>query len=262
MPTNVRPAVPDGAALSTNARKFFFAKDFLFCMSHTQENIEQMFKAGVHFGYSKTRRHPSTASYIFTTKNKNDVIDLEKTSLALDRVLELVSEFGKGQKTILFVGAKPEAKKKIVDTATALDMPYVSERWIGGTITNFGEIKKRIQTLEDLREKREKGELDVYTKKERLLIDQKIEKLTKYFGGLTLLKRAPDALFIVDSKREHIALAEAKAQGIPVIAIANTDTNIKGVDYPIVANDGSLSSISFFLEKIKSAYESGKVTKA
>jgi small subunit ribosomal protein S2 len=257
-----------GVGLLINAERFFFAKDFFiilfyfYDMSKTQEHIDMMFKAGAHYGYSKTRRHPSTASHIFTTKNKNDIIDLEKTAVSFESVLEFLAELGKGQKTVLFVGAKPEAKKKVVETATALDMPYVVERWIGGTITNFVEIKKRIATLEELRDKREKGELDMYTKKERLLIDQKIEKLTKYFGGLVHLKKAPDALFIIDAKREHIALTEAQSAGIPIIALANTDTNIKGIEFPIVANDGSQSSIAFFLEQAKVAYESGKITKA
>jgi small subunit ribosomal protein S2 len=227
-----------------------------------QDNIETMFKAGAHFGYSKTRRHPSTASYIYATKNKNDIIDLEKTHMMMDKALDFIQTLGKGMKTILFVGVKPEAKKAIADLAMSLDMPYVSDRWIGGSITNFPEIKKRIAMLEDLRDQKEKGELEKYTKKERLLIDQKIEKLTRFFGGMTLLKKAPDAVFVVDSKREHIAVTEAQKAGIPVITISNTDTNIKGIDFPIVANDGSMSSIKFFAEMVKQAYVDGKTLKA
>ncbi len=224
--------------------------------------IDSMFKAGVHFGYSKTRRHPSTSQYIFGTKNKNDIIDLEKSAALLATAETFMSELGKGMKTVLFVGVKPESKRAVIDTAMALDMPYVSERWIGGIITNFGEIKKRIATLEELREKREKGELDMYTKKERLLIDLKIEKLTKYFGGLTGLKKAPDALFIIDTKREHIAMTEARKSGIPVISISNTDSNIKGIDFPVVANDASVSSITYLMNEVKEAYRNGKVTTA
>lgn len=223
------------------------------------EVIDSMFKAGAHFGYSKTRRHPSVSSYIFATKNKNDIIDLEKSSMLMEKAEQFIKELGQGQKVLLFVGVKPEAKKQILDAAMSLDMPYVIERWIGGIITNWPEIKKRIATLEDLRAKKENGELDVYTKKERLLIDLQIEKMTKYFGGLVLLKKAPDALFIVDTKKEHIAVAEARRAGIPVISLSNTDTNIKGIDYPIVGNDGSVSSISYFIDRISAAYKSGKI---
>lgn len=220
-----------------------------------------MFKVGAHFGYSKTRRHPSTRQYIFGTKNKNDIIDLEKTDELLASTLAYIAELGKGLKTVLFVGAKPEAKHKIEEVARILDMPYVIERWIGGTITNFPEIKKRIAKLEDLREKKEKGELDMYTKKERLLIDIDVARMSKFFGGLVTLKKAPDALVVIDPKREHIAVTEAHKAGIPVIALANSDTNIKGLEHCVVANDASRGSVAFFLEEMQKAYQSGKITK-
>jgi len=217
--------------------------------------IDAMFKSGAHFGYSKTRRHPSTAPHVFATKNKNDLINLENTVLDLDKVLAFVKDLSATGKTLLFVGVKPEAREAVKNAAISLDMPYVTERWIGGTITNFPEIKKRIARLEDLRSKKEKGELDMYTKKERLLIDREIDKLNLYFGGLVSLKKTPDALFIIDTKKEHIAFTEAMKAGVPVIGIANTDCDIRAIDYPIVANDSSITSIAYFVNEIAEAFK-------
>jgi small subunit ribosomal protein S2 len=219
--------------------------------------IDEMFKAGVCYGYSKSRRHPSTTPYIFNTKNGVDIINIEKTEILLKKVQETVSQFAQSGKTILFVGTKAEAKQQIIETALSLNMPYVSERWVGGILTNFSEIKKRVQKLLDLRDQKEKGELDKYTKKERILINKEMEDMTKNFQGITGISKIPDALFVIDPKKEHIAIDEAKKMNLPVIALLNTDCNLKNIDYPIVANDASVSSINFFLTKIKEAYTSG-----
>ena len=224
----------------------------------TQNTIEEMFRSGVHYGYSKSRRHPSVSQYVFTTKNGVDIINIEKTEELLQKALEVVSGFAASGKTILFVGTKPEARQQIIETALALNMPYVGERWVGGALTNFPEIKKRIVKLLDLRDQKEKGELDKYTKKERLLIDREMDDMTKNFQGLSGITRTPDAVFIVDPKKEHIAVTEAKKMKLPVIALLNTDCNLKQVDFPIVANDASVSSITFFLSKIKEAYTNGQ----
>ncbi|MFA5838932.1 MAG: 30S ribosomal protein S2 [Candidatus Paceibacterota bacterium] len=223
----------------------------------TQNIIEEMFRSGVHYGYSKSRRHPSTTPYIFATKNGVDIIDIEKTQELLEKALEAVSKFAASGKTILFIGTKPEARQQIIETALALNMPYVSERWIGGALTNFPEIKKRIVKLLDLRSQKEKKELDKYTKKERLLIDKEMDDMTKNFQGLTGITRTPDAVFVVDSKKEHIAVTEARKMNLLVIALLNTDCNLKQIQYPIVANDASVSSVTFFLLKIKEAYTNG-----
>lgn len=222
-----------------------------------QNITEEMFRAGVHYGYSKSRRHPSTSSYIFTTKNGVDIINIEKTEDLLLKALEAVSKFATSGKTILFIGTKPEARQQIIETALALNMPYVGERWVGGALTNFPEIKKRIIKLLDLRDQKEKKELDKYTKKERLLIDREMDDMTKNFQGLTGITRTPDAIFVVDPKKEHIAVIEARKMKLPVIALLNTDCNLKQIEYPIVANDASVSSITFFLLKIKEAYTKG-----
>lgn len=220
--------------------------------------IEKMFKAGAHYGYSKTRRHPSVSKYIYTTKNKGDIIDLEKTSIMLDVATEFIKKLATQNKVVLCVGTKSEAKEVTKNMAESLNMPYVVERWIGGTLSNFTEIKKRIAELENYQKDSKEGGLDKYTKKERVVMAKKMEKLTRYYSGLLGLKKAPDALFIVDAKSEHIAATEAKKSNIPVIALVNSDSNIKNIDYPIVANDTGIPSIKFFANAIKDAYKEGQ----
>ncbi len=223
----------------------------------TDTIIEKMFKAGAHYGYSKTRRHPSVSKYIYATKNKEDIIDLEKTSLMLDLATEFLKNLGAKGKTVLFVGTKPEAKVAVKEVAESLNMPYVVERWIGGTLSNFSEIKKRIIELENYHKDSAGGGLDKYTKKERVVMSKKMEKLSRYYSGLIGLKKSPDALFVVDARSESIAVTEGRKSGIPVIALVNSDSNIKGIDYPIVANDSGIPSIKFFALAIGGAYKAG-----
>ncbi len=224
------------------------------------EIVEQMFKAGAHYGYSKTRRHPSLSSFIYTTKNKTDIIDLEQTSAMLDEATEFVKSLGAGNKTVLFVGTKPEAKDIIKTMAESINMPYVAERWIGGTLSNFTEIKKRIAELENYRKDSAEGGLDKYTKKERVVMAKKMEKLARYYSGLVGLKKAPDAVFVIDAKSEHIASTEARKSDVPVIALANSDSNIKTLDFPIVGNDSAIPSIKFFTAAIVAAYKAGQMS--
>lgn len=219
--------------------------------------VEQMFRVGAHYGYSKTRRHPSLAKYIYATKNKGDIIDLEKTSIMLEKANEFVKNLGTTGKTILFVGTKPEAKEVTKKMAESINMPYVNERWIGGTLSNFTEIKKRITELENYRKDSIEGGLDKYTKKERVVLAKKMEKLERYYSGLVSLKKTPDALFIIDAKAEHIATTEARKRDISVVSVVNSDSNIKDIEYPIVGNDSSIPSIQFFSQAIANAYKSG-----
>ncbi len=223
-------------------------------------SIEDMFNAGAHYGYSKTRRHPSVSSYIYTTKNKTDIIDLEKTSVQLESAKEFVKGLGARNKVILFVGTKPEAKETIKNIAEALNMPYVNERWIGGTLSNFTEIKKRIAELENYRKENKEGGLEKYTKKERVVMAKKMERLARYYSGLVGLKKIPDALYIVDAKGESIAQTEGLKSNVPVIALLNSDSNIKNIDYPIICNDSGIPSIKLFTESISNSYKSGQMS--
>jgi small subunit ribosomal protein S2 len=221
----------------------------------TKSTHDSLMAAGAHYGYSRTRRHPTVTPFLYGNKNGVDIIDLEKTMLQLEVATKFLSELAASGKTVLFVGVKPESRVTVEETATLLRQPYVTERWIGGILTNFPEIKKRIQRLEELKEKRATGELAKYTKKEQLLFDRETERLSKYFSGLLGMNKMPDALIVVDSKKEHNAIAEARKLGIPVVAIGNTDCSIRGINYPIIANDGSASSIKAIFDILKASFQ-------
>jgi len=225
-------------------------------------SIDAMFAAGAHFGLGRSRRNPSVAPFVFTTKNRTDIFDLEKTQKLLDAAKDFIASLAKEGKTILFVGGKKEAAVAVKAAAQAIGMPFADGRWIGGSLTNFGQIRKRIERYEKLVSDREKGELAKYTKRERMLIDKEIAKLEKMFSGIVSMKKLPDALFIVDPKHENGALKEAVKLGIPVIALANSDCNIAEVKHPLIGNDGAKSSIRFFADEAVRAYESGKIVQA
>ncbi|OGG48126.1 30S ribosomal protein S2 [Candidatus Kaiserbacteria bacterium RIFCSPHIGHO2_02_FULL_50_9] len=220
--------------------------------------INELFKAGAHFGYSRSRRHPSVIPYIFGTKNRVEIFDLTETEKLLDAAKEFAETLGKEGKTLLFVSGKPEAREAIAKAATSLNQPYVASRWIGGTITNWNQIKKRLEHLADLTRAREKGELSKYTKWERLAIDKEIEDLEMNFSGIKDMKELPNALFIVDTRMERAAVTEALKTGTPTIALINSDCDATEVTYPIVGNDATMASISFFVNEIAAAYASGK----
>lgn len=222
------------------------------------ELIERMFAAGAHFGYSKSRRHPSVAPFIFGAKNRVEIFDLEKTNTLLMSAKECMQKLGAEKKKVLFVGGKNEARDAVRQGAVSLGMPYVVGRWIGGTLTNFSEIQKRIERLKNLTEKREKGEFETkYTKKERLMFDREIASLTANFGGLLTLSELPDALLVIDTKKEHTAVTEAKKRNLLIIGLLNSDSDLSGITYPIVANDATQKSITFFVTELVEAYQKG-----
>ena len=223
--------------------------------------VDALFSVGAHFGFVKSRRHPSTKPYIFGVKNKIEIFDLEKTSVALADALKFVEELGTKNAKILFISGKNEAKLAITKYAESINMPYVAGRFIGGSLTNFSEIRKRVEKMEMLVSQREKGELAKYTKKERLLIDREIDKLHTFFFGLSVMKNLPQAIFVVDSKKESIAVKEAQKIGIPVISLSGTDNNLKEVNFPIPGNDSSRTSIEFFLKTIVDSYKAGQLKK-
>ncbi|MEK7192940.1 MAG: 30S ribosomal protein S2 [Patescibacteria group bacterium] len=220
--------------------------------------VESAFKAGAHYGYARTRRHPSVKPYIFGAKNNTEIIDLEKSFDLFETAMAFVRKLGSEGKQIVFVGNKTEAKQIVHEGAAKIGMPVTLDRWIGGTLTNFPEIKKRIARLEDLRQKRATGALNVYTKKERINFDKDIAKLERFFGGMTELKGLPAAMFVVDPRKEHTALREALRMNVPVIALAGSDCDITLLTYPLVANDAARSSITFVVNEIVRAYEEGK----
>lgn len=219
--------------------------------------IEAMFKAGAHFGYSRARRHSSVRAFLYGAKDGVDIIDLSETARMLDAAKERVRELGKLGKNLLFVGTKQEIRTIVDDVAKSIPMPVVSERWIGGTLTNWGEIKKRTARLKDLSDKFAKGELEKYTKKERLLFEREMGKLQVGFGGIAMLEGLPGALVIVDPREEHIAVMEAKKMKVETIALLNSDCDASEITYPIIANDSALKSVRYFLEELRNAYLEG-----
>lgn len=213
-------------------------------------SAQELLEAGVHFGHKTSRWHPKMEQYIFTTKTDVHIFDLEKT---LKKFAEAIN-FMKGIKAkgglIVFVGTKPVSKKFIKDTAQTLELPYATERWLGGTLTNFKTITKRLQYYRDLAEQQATGGWDKYIKKERVQLQKKLTKLEKQLEGIKNLARLPDALFVADVKVDNLAVREAKKMRIPVIAICDTNIDPSLIDYPIPANDDASSSIKILMEAI------------
>jgi small subunit ribosomal protein S2 len=221
--------------------------------------IEKLFKAGAHFGFTRSRRHPTVTPYIFGSKQGTDIIDLEKTGELLVAAQTVVAETAKAGKAVLFVGTKEEIMNIVRDAAMKVEMPFVVNRWIGGMLTNWSEIRKRINRLADLLAQGASGELErKYTKKERVIIGREIEKLTFNFAGIKDMERLPGLLIVVDPRHDSIAIREARDLNIPVIGIVSSDTNLKEVTYPIVANDALQSSVRTILGELTDAYTKGK----
>ncbi len=216
-----------------------------------------MFKAGVHFGYRKTKRHPNMRSFIFGTKNNVEVFDLAKVYSKLEEALSFVKKLGEEGKVIMLVGTKASAEQAIKSTAERMGMPYVSERWLGGTLTNFKVISDRVAHWLGLEQMKATGEIKKYTKQEQTRIGKEIVKLDQTFGGLRLLKKLPSALVVVDLSEERISVDEARKRKVPIIAISSSDTDPELASYPIPANDNSTSSIVYLLMRIEAAYREG-----
>lgn len=210
----------------------------------------EMLKNGVHFGHQTSKWHPKMIPYIFGIRNGIHIIDLEKTSKCLEEAVVFISKVLENNGRILFVGTKRQASEIIEKNAQLCRMPYVNKRWLGGTVTNFSIIYKLIKKYKDLKHKRDNKKLLKYTKKERLNFDREIERLDGLVGGIETLDKLPDAIFILDIKKEKNALKEAKTKGIPVIAICDTNVDPTNVAYPIPANDDATRSIACITEYI------------
>ena len=220
-------------------------------------SIENLLEAGAHFGHLTRRWNPKMAKFIFGEKNGIHIIDLRKTQLFIDFARNAAYDLASQGKNILFVGTKPQAKSIIEQEAKRANSNYVSERWLGGMLTNFITIRKSIKRLNAIDKMETDGTFDRLTKKERLLLNRERERLRKVFGGIETMSRIPGALFVVDIKKEHIALKEAKVLGIPVIAFVDTNTDPDLVDFPIPANDDSVRSIELITKVIADAVIEG-----
>ncbi len=225
------------------------------------EVMTSMLKAGVHFGHGKSKWHPKMAPYIFGVRNNVHIIDLEKTIEKLDEALVFMREIIKKDGKILFVGNKKQAVKIVEEAAIKCGMPYVANRWIGGTFTNFKEISGRVNHLLDLENKKATGDLKKYTKKEQLDFDKEMAKLNRLFGGIKELKKMPEAIFVIDAKEEKLAIAEAKKMHIPIVALCDTNYNPNEVEYAIPANDDAASSIAILVDAVVAEFGENKATK-
>jgi small subunit ribosomal protein S2 len=223
-----------------------------------QVTLQQLLLAGSHFGHLTRRWHPRMKPYILTERNKIHLIDLRKTLECLEKACNAVREIASRGEQILYVGTKKQAKDIIRIEAERAGCPYVTERWLGGMLTNFATIRRGLKTLAGLEKKVTDGTYDKVTKKERLSLDREREKLMTALGGIRELKRLPGAVYVVDVKREHIAVAEANRLGIPVIAIVDTNVDPEPIPYVIPANDDAFKSIGLITRAITDAVVEGQ----
>jgi len=212
---------------------------------------EEMIQAGVHFGHSPSKLHPKMKPYLYGIRNTINIIDLDKTAEKLEEALSFIEKLIEEDKSVVLVGTKVQIRDLTERVGEECNFPYVAERWIGGTFTNFDNISKRIDHLKDLEKEQEEGEFEKYTKKERLDIEEEIEKLKRKFGGLKDLKGIPEAIFVLDMKRDNLAVKEAKKKGVKIVGIADTDVDPSLADHPIPANDDAISSVEYILDKVE-----------
>ena len=221
-------------------------------------SMKQLLEAGVHFGHQTRRWNPKMAPYIFTERNGIYIIDLQKTVKKLEDAYMVVRDIAAEGEEILFVGTKKQAQDSVKEEAIRCGMPYVNARWLGGMLTNFNTIKKRIRRLAQLKAMKEDGTFEMLPKKEAAKLDLEIEKLEKFMGGITEMKKQPAAMFIVDPRKERIAVAEAKKLGIPIIAIVDTNCDPDEIDYVIPGNDDAIRAVKLIAGAMADAVIEGR----
>lgn len=220
--------------------------------------IEEMMKVGIHLGHAKSKNHPAMQPYIFGVRNTISLIDLLKTKEKLTEALEFVKNTIAGGGMILLVGTRPAAREAVMEAAKKVKMPYFVERWIGGALTNFKVIVKRVEYMESLEKEKAGGEFGKYTKKERMKKEEEIVRLSRIFDGLRVMKRIPDAVFIVDITHDDTAIREARRMKIPVVALCDTNSNADLVKYPVPSNDDALLAVRYMVQRIGQAIEEGQ----
>ena len=217
----------------------------------TKVSLEKLLETGAHFGHQTKRWNPRMSEFVYGVRDGVHIFDLIKTKSAMEDALGAISDASKKDKLILLVGTKKQAKAKVKEVGQATGICYVDERWLGGTLTNFEQIRKSINTLNRLKEEMEEGKYDSYTKKERLLISRDIEKLEKNVGGLQKLDRIPDMMIIVDIRREHAAIKEGAKNEVEMVGIVDTNADPNEVRWPVPMNDDSPQALSYMLDLIK-----------
>ncbi len=220
--------------------------------------MKQLLEAGVHFGHQTRRWDPKMAEYIFQARNGIHIIDLQKTSKKLDEAYSFVKEQSEEGKTVLFVGTKKQAQECVKEAAQMCGMYYIDQRWLGGMLTNFGTIKNRIKRLKDLERMEEDGTFEILPKKEVILLKKEMEKLEKNLGGIKDMNELPGVIFVVDPKKERIAILEARKLNIPVVGLIDTNCNPEDVDYPIPGNDDAVRAVKLITQTMANAVIEGR----
>ena len=221
-------------------------------------SMKQLLEAGVHFGHQTRRWNPKMATYIFTERNGIYIIDLQKTVKKVDEAYNFLRDVAAQGETILFVGTKKQAQEAVKDEAIKSDMYYVNERWLGGMLTNFQTIQKRINRLKQLETMEENGTFEVLTKKEVLSLRHEMERLQKFLGGIKNMDKLPGALFVIDPRKERIAVAEAKKLGIPIVGIVDTNCDPDEIDYVIPGNDDAIRAVKLLTARMADAIIEGR----
>jgi len=220
--------------------------------------MKDLLECGVHFGHQTRRWNPKMKKYIFGVRKNIYIIDLQKTLRYFRNTYTIVMDAAAEGQTILFVGTKKQARNSVRQAAIDCNMPYVDNRWLGGMLTNFPTIQKSIRKLDVISEMQENGQIDLLTKKEKLMLERKKVKLEAYFGGIRNMKKLPDMLFVVDAVKEHIAVLEARCLKIPVVAPLDTNCDPDLIDFPIPGNDDAIRSIQLFCREMTAAINEGK----
>ncbi len=213
-------------------------------------SLDELVQRGAHYGHQSRRWNPKMQEYLYTVQEGVHIFDLTKTRQKLEEALKYLKTAKKEGKVILFVGTKKQAQEKVKEVASDLGYPYITERWLGGLITNFEQIKKSIKKLIDMRKAKEVGEYKMYTKKEQLLLDREIERLNRFFGGLVKLDKLPEVLFVLDVKKESTAISEAKKKGVITVAVVDSNCDPTGIDYVIPMNDDAHKAIDYVMDLI------------
>lgn len=220
-------------------------------MAKVKISLEDLLNAGAHFGHQTKRWNPKMEEYLYGSENGVHVFDLVKTKTALEEALEFLVKAKKEGKSILILGTKKQIKDKVAEVATEIGLPYVNERWLGGTLSNFEMIKRSIKKLAEMQDNKLAGFYNKYTKKERLLIDREITRLERFFGGVKTLTKLPDILFVIDTKREASAIREASRSKVIIVGVVDSNSDPDDVDYVIPMNDDASKALEYVLELLK-----------
>ena len=230
-------------------------------MSKVNVSLDQLLNSGAHFGHQTRRWNPKMAEYLYGQENGVHIFDLTKVKPLIEEALDFLTRSVKEGKTVLILGTKKQVKDKVAEVAEKVGVPYVNERWLGGTISNFEQMRKSLKKMEEMKVNMTSGFYNKYTKKERLLIDREIARLERFFGGIKNLTNVPDVLFVIDTKREAGAVHEANVRKVPVVGIVDSNSDPDPIDYPIPMNDDASKALEYILDLVGQAIEQGKTVK-